>query len=657
MTLYRQLLVFILSLLVVLLIGALLVKVHHTRSFLEKQLASHAQDTATSLGLSLSPYLAEDDLPTVEVMLNAIFDRGYYQGIRLIDLGGATILERSLPVVVDEVPSWFIDNLPLTLPEAHTLLSSGWRQMGSLSVVSHPGYAYKTLWNVLVSITGMFVVTGIVVALFGALALRLLLRPLQRVEKQAESLCNRRYTLQKTLPKTRELRRVVLAMNTMTEKIREMFDEQAKVAENLRKSAYSDPLTDLGNRRYLEGKVLAGMQLAETSVYGAFLIAEVTGLLEINQTKGYETGDNLLRKSGEMITAAAQCNESATIARLSGGSFAIYLPEVTPEDAGLVAAGLVDGFAAMGQDEFECSFPVGHVGGVTYDRPVSLGDLLATADRILRAAQNEGLPGCKIEPLQADAEMTPRGEQQWQKIFRQTLATGQVLLFAQRVVMAGGQSGRDHVEVFSRIPLASGEIVSAGLFVPLAERLQCMADVDRIVLKKVTKIVPESLGVDEIAVNISVSSLKDGNFAKWLLDILRNRPAHFPRLIFEFKEFMVVRDLDLVLAFAEQIQRIGHSIGIDHFAGNFVNFGYLKSLRPRYVKIDRAFTAELSKANGDTRFFLEALTGVAHSLDILVIAEGIETEYQQQDLNRLNIDGLQGYFIDSLQEIPKEFPG
>jgi EAL domain-containing protein (putative c-di-GMP-specific phosphodiesterase class I)/GGDEF domain-containing protein len=417
------------------------------------------------------------------------------------------------------------------------------------------------------------------------------------------------------------------------------------------------PLTDLGNRRYLEGKVLAGMQLTETSVYGAFLIAEVTGLLEINQTRGYETGDTLLRRSAEMITAATQCNESATVARLSGGSFAIYLPEVTPEDAGLVAAGLVDGFAAMGQAEYESSSPVGHVGGVTYDRPVSLGDLLSTADRILRTVQNEGLPGCKIEPLPADAQMGPRGEQQWQKIFRQILATGQVILYAQKVVMAGGQSGRGHVELFSRIPLASGEIVSAGLFVPLAERLQCMADVDRIVLEKVTKIVPESLNAEEIAVNISVSSLKDGNFAKWLLGILQSRPAHLPRLIFEFKEFMVVRDLDLVLAFAGKVQGIGHSIAIDHFAGSFVNFGYLKSLRPRYVKIDRAFTAEMAKEGGDTHFFLEALTGVAHSLDILVIAEGIETEFQQQNLYRLNIDGFQGYFIDSLREVPEKFSG
>jgi diguanylate cyclase (GGDEF)-like protein len=657
MTLYRQLLLFILSLLMVLLIGALLVKVHHTRSFLEKQLASHAQDTATSLGLSLSPYLAEDDLPTIEAMLNAIFDHGYYQEIRLVDLDGATILERSLPVVVDEVPSWFIENLPLIVPEAHTLLSSGWRQMGSLSVVSHPGYAYKTLWNVLVSITGMFVVTGMVVALLGALALRLLLRPLQRVEKQAEALCNRRYTLQKTLPKTRELRRVVLAMNTMTDKIREMFDEQARVAENLRKSAYSDPLTDLGNRRYLEGKVLAGMQSAETSVHGAFLIAEVSGLLEINQTRGYETGDALLRKSAKIITAATECNESATIARLSGGSFAIYLPEVTPEDAGTVASGLVHGLAAVALEELGLSSPAGHVGGVTYDRPVPIGDLLASADRILRTAQNQGIHGYKLEALPPDTALKPRGEQQWQEIFRQILTTGQVILFAQRVVMAGAQSGRDHVELFSRIPLASGEIVSAGLFVPLAERLQCMADVDRIVLEKVTRIAPESLNAEEIAVNISVSSLKDDNFVEWLLGILQNRPAHLPRLIFEFKEFMVVRDLDLVLAFAGKVQGIGHSIGIDHFAGSFVNFGYLKSLRPRYVKIDRAFTAELTKESGDTYFFLEALTGVAHSLDILVIAEGIESEFQQQNLYRLNIDGFQGYFIDSLREVPEKFTG
>ncbi len=76
MTLYRQLLIFTLILFFVLFVGVWLDKLQNTRSFLVDQLESHAQDTATSLGLSLSPHMADNDLPTMEAMMNAVFDRG-----------------------------------------------------------------------------------------------------------------------------------------------------------------------------------------------------------------------------------------------------------------------------------------------------------------------------------------------------------------------------------------------------------------------------------------------------------------------------------------------------------------------------------------------------------------------------------------------------
>ena len=82
MTLYRQLLIFTLVLFLVLFTCTWIIKLQSTRSFLEDQLESHAQDTATSLGLSITPYIAENDIVTIETMINVVFDRGYYRTIR-----------------------------------------------------------------------------------------------------------------------------------------------------------------------------------------------------------------------------------------------------------------------------------------------------------------------------------------------------------------------------------------------------------------------------------------------------------------------------------------------------------------------------------------------------------------------------------------------
>ena len=120
---------------------------------------------------------------------------------------------------------------------------------------------------------------------------------------------------------------------------------------------------------------------------------------------------------------------------------------------------------------------------------------------------------------------------------------------------------------------------------------------------------------------------------------------------FEFAEFTVVQNLDLIRSFGAQVQEMGHRYGLDHFGQGFSNFGYLKSLRPDYVKIDRAYTDELKTKDSDSHFFIGSLTGVAHSLDILVIAEGVENEDQFSLLQELNLDAIQGYFIGRPQPV------
>ena len=173
------------------------------------------------------------------------------------------------------VPAWFIRLTPLTAPRADALIMHGWQQTGSITVECHPGYAYRTLWKSALAASLWFAAAAAAVALLGGLGLRRLLKPLAEVEEQAMALCDRRFHIQERLPRTRELRRVVTAMNRMTERIRELFQEQAAIADNLRQRAYQDPLTALGNRRFLEAQIKAKLEGKETAVQGVFLLFQV----------------------------------------------------------------------------------------------------------------------------------------------------------------------------------------------------------------------------------------------------------------------------------------------------------------------------------------------------------------------------------------------
>jgi diguanylate cyclase (GGDEF)-like protein len=628
-----------------------IIKLQSTRTFLQDQLESHAQDTATSLGLSILPYVTENDMATVDTMMHAVFDRGYYQKILLTDLEGKALIVRKLEVVSSEVPGWFISAIPLATPEAQTLITSGWQQVGRLYVKSHPGYAYKTLWQNTVNMTKAFsIIAGLVIAC-GAFGLRLLLQPLRQVEQQAEDLCKRQYRFQTKLPGTRELRRVVVAMNSMTRKIKQIFDDQAQIADQLRKNSYSDPLTGLGNRRYLDGQVAAGMDKAGAAVQGAFLLAQVFNLPDLNQTKGYQQSDLVLQRIADCIRAATRQLPNAALARISGGSFAIFLPEATDQEARRVSLEITRGFVGLVSEEMGYPENLGHVGGVSYAQATPLGQLLSAADRILSSAKRQGPNSWTIAPLSGEPVGAPRGEQEWLEILGRVLRQKDITVFRQGVVMSSDLRQFIHMELLARITLENGQVLNAGIFIPLAERLQRTSAIDRIVLEKALRLSIKDIQGGEVAVNISTSSLRDASFVSWILTNLKNRPSGSAKIIFEFTEFNATQELTILYGFAKDVKACGHFIGLDHFGQSFANFGYLKTLQPKYVKIDRAFTDELNTDAGNSLFFIASLVNAAHSLDILVIAEGVEEEKQYQTLKDLNVDGIQGYFIDKPSEI------
>lgn len=645
MTLYRQLIIFTLVLFFFLFAGTWYAKLDSTRSFLVDQLESHAQDTATSLGLSISQHAIKNDIITVESMINAIFDRGYYQVIKLIDTRQKVLIERIISVKIENVPPWFIRLVSLDPPEASANVMAGWRQAGVIIVKSHPGYAYKTLWEDVVDTTVWFIACGVFVLVAGGLGLRFLLRPLVLVERQADALCRREYEIQERVPWTKELRRVVEAMNRMTRKVKEMFEEQVIQAEGLRERAYHDSVTGLGNRRYFESQINALLEHRDSVAKGIVLLVKLNELDRLNQLKGFQAGDGLLKRVASLLQEATKQYASAVLARLTGGDFGIFLSDVPLWDAEAIARGVASKLSLLAIEQITVTDNVGHVGAVTYDSDTTLSRLLSEADMALGTARQAGPNGWNIRAITEETDKMPLGQQKWKVMLEEALQERRISLDAQPVVRIADRNNIIHLEIFSRIIQEDGKFLSAGIFIHLAERFKLVSSLDRIVLEKIIHLDRDQLGVDSIAVNVSPLSLQDDSFLEWLSSALKNLSKDAPRIIFEFSEFGAIQNLDLVKKFRVKVREHGHAVGLDHYGKSFSNLGYLQSLRPDYVKIDRAYTGELKDEQSDSRFFIGSLCNVAHSIDIFVIAEGVETEQQLHILKELNLDAVQGYVI------------
>ena len=653
MTLYRQLLFSALLILLCLCTGLWIGELKHTRDFLINQMETHTQDTATSLGLTLSTIANGTDIPQMETVINALFDRGYYRFIELRDIDGKTLIKRHYELTQEQVPAWFIRLVPLSMPQASSLVMHGWQQTGTVTVESHPGYAYQALWQAAQTTTIWFSLTGAIIALLGGVGLRALLKPLQKVEEQALALCERQFPLQDVLPRTRELRRVVIAMNRMTLKIQEFFHEQAAIADTLRQQAYQDPLTGVGNRRYLDAQIKAKLEDKDTEVRGFFLLFQIQDLLAINQSHGYKEGDRVIKNTSDIIQQACHELPEALLARMGGGDFALLLPNTDEQTTRWVADALLEDLNRQqtatepsGVTEVNvCS------GGVSYDQTASLRQLFIKADTALNTARYNGDHKIELVPLLGAEESMYIGKTEWKDLLESIIANRSIILYAQPAVTHQDLNSIIHQEIFTRVIDDSGRHLSMSMFIPMAERLGIMSKLDKMIIEKLLEQPFQQVSLTRIAINMSPLSLTDSTFVTWIHQQLEQCSQAGLQLHFEFPEFRIIRYYNLIKEFSEVIKRTGHSLGIDHFGQGFTHFGYLNSLLPQYVKIDKAITHEFLDEQNDQYFYLNTLCNVAHSLDIKVIVEAVEKESQWHTLTRMPLDGVQGFYIQQPRPI------
>ena len=179
---------------------------------------------------------------------------------------------------------------------------AGWKRAGTIYVESHPGYAYRTLWQTFFRILIYFLLTGLVVFTLGGIALKFLLRPLRRVEKQAEAIGRREYEIQDRIPRTRELKNVVTSMNAMAARVREMFEEQAGIADKLRENAFIDSLTGLTNRRFLKTRIDSTMADSPETARGLFLLIQIQTSRKPTRPKVMERGTACCRAAPRLST-------------------------------------------------------------------------------------------------------------------------------------------------------------------------------------------------------------------------------------------------------------------------------------------------------------------------------------------------------------------
>lgn len=647
MSLSKQLISLIALLLLLVFFGTLAISIHNTRNYLTQQLQSHAQDTATSLGLSITPAITENDIPMVNSMVDVIFDRGYYKSIQIKDISGKVIIERNLPVQFKEIPEWFVRLFPLETPEAQSTITSGWRQTFTLHIKSHPGYAYQELWQISVQNFSWILTLAIFSILASIIFIRLVLTPLRAVENQARAIASREFPIQRKLPKTPELRQVTKAMNHMSAKVAQMLASQTELTEKMRARAYEDPVTKLQNRRSFEESLNHITKTPEEYQTGALLLIRVNNLKDFNERNSYLQGDELLYEIGKLLQSACKNIPDATVARIGGADFGILVPHITEEEASNLAEKICCNLGGLYTRDNQENNAVTNIGIAVFNGNQLAHGLMAAADNALQSAQSRGNNTWHIQDNQTEKMGETIGSIEWKKLLHRKIEQGQFELYQQPVRVCSDNHIL-HFEILARMQ-DEDKLMPAGLFMPMAERHGLATTIDKVIIEKLFDSIDHDT-TDRYAINLSPSSLQNEEFMQWLLMRLEKDPTTANRLILETTEMGAAIDPEGVQKIISHVQKTGCQFSLDHFGTASPSFGYLYKLKLNYIKVDGSYIRQIDQ-NEDNQFFIRSLAEIAHGLDIKVIAEYVETKAELNILQTLHVDGIQGYLIGEPEEL------
>lgn len=625
--------------------------VETSRVYLEKQLASHAQDAATSLAVALTASLRENgtrDMALAGTTVSAVFSRGYYRRIALLDQHGKPLIEKRLDTADGPLPPrWLRALFPFDTPRRTALVTAGWRQLGEIEVESSPEFAYRQLEDFAATAALWLAVAYALTLVFLRLLLDRVLDPLRRIETAAGEIAQRRFRQISPLPSTRELRRVVEGFNRLSSTVAHLLDEEERRAERFRRLAYIDQVVGLPNRAGLLARLDALAE--EMRPDAALALVDINGLGAYNDTHSYPDGDATIAALARVLSEVAG---ERFCARLQGGCFAVLLSgcdeaaaRVFGEHLGARLAEAIHTLDAWRELDFAIGISPCTVGA-------KASALLAAADTTLASARHRR-PGAVV--IDWRNAMPAVASEAWQRRIHRALDEHRFVLVGQGVFAlpaaeAAGEPALLHSELFARLQLDDGSELTAGQFVPMAARHGLLEAIDRACLDLLFGALLAAPQAARYSFNLSAEALRRPAFTGWLLDRLDGLGAGAGALIFEVSDFAAQAAAGELADFSRQARKLGAALTIDQFGLSAGSFQLLRTVLPDYVKLAGSLLHDVVDGDGK-HFYLESVCNVAASLGIPVIATCVERAGQLPMLRSLGVHAIQGNALAPAQPL------
>ncbi len=426
---------------------------------------------------------------------------------------------------------------------------------------------------------------------------------------------------------------------------------QRKAAEEeINHLAYYDPLTRLPNRRLLMDRLQQALATsARHQRSGALLLLDLDNFKTLNETRGHDSGDNLLLQVAHRLRSCV--HEDDTVARQGGDEFVVVLEDLgdNPEETAARSEEVGQRILAALREPYLLNGAAHHSSlsmGITLFSGMreTVDELLKRADLALYQAKNAGRDTLRFYDPQMQAAVSARAALELD--MRVGLAQGQFELYYQPQIDRGRITG---AEALLRWRHPRDGFVSPAHFIPLAEETGLILRLGEWVLQAACTQLAHwaehpDLAVLGMAVNVSPRQFHQSGFVAQVLAALASSGAQGQQLKLEMTEGLLLQDVEDTIEKMGQLKGYGVGFSLDDFGTGYSSLAYLKRLPLDQLKIDQSFVRDVLTDPNDAAI-ARTVVALGTSLGLRVIAEGVETEPQRVFLERHNCHAWQGYLF------------
>ena len=423
--------------------------------------------------------------------------------------------------------------------------------------------------------------------------------------------------------------------------------ERKRAEQTLAHQAFHDGLTGLANRALFGDRLEQALRHnARRGDTAAVVFIDLDGFKQINDTLGHQVGDVLLQKVGERLSSTIRAGD--TLARLGGDEFAILVEQVTCPDearsAGDRVLAALAGPVRIGNQVLTVS---GSVGVAISGGAATSDSLVRDADIAMYAAKSAGRGRVVVFDPSMRAAVVERRE--LERELQGALAGNQLRLVYQPVVELAGSTVVGF-EALLRWNSPTLGPVSPDRFVPVAEDLDLIGEIGAWVLREACataagwRRLPGG-GDLTMAVNVSAVQLASPDLVGQIAGALVASGLPASALVLEVTETALVRDPDAAAERLAALRALGIRLALDDFGTGYSSLSYLRQFTVDVLKIDRSFIATITGA--ELPPIVRGLIDLGRTLDLEIVAEGVETDVQRRQLDGARCDLAQGYLFDA----------